>query len=499
MNLAAILEASARVFPERAAVVSQGKEYSYAYLNHRADLAAAALTKLGLRPGERVGLCLPASVDWPALYFGIMKAGGTALTLFHNLTARELAQLVADGTPSFLFLEGGRLSDLGDRSSRPYLRTVVAGDGDLDWKGFWGMNVSGRVMVDRERDDPAAILYTGGSTGAPKGVILSHANILSSAHNVAWAERSTERDRALCFLPLNHVFGQIHIMASTILTAGALVLLPGFDLDRVLGSLADFGVTKFYAVPTVYVRLLELGDLGKKLAGVSYTFSAAASMAREVVNEWKTRTGLSIHEAYGMTETASMVTYNHFHRHVVGSVGTPAGTVEVAIMDPEGRKVEIGQEGEICVRGPNVMTGYLNKPGETRAAFRAGWLRSGDVGLLDEKNYLFIVDRLKDMIITGGENVYPREIEEILHEQPEILECSVVGVPDREYGEKVTAVVVLKPGATLDPARLKAVLRGRLSPYKTPREFIVVDELPKSPTGKILKREIRQDLAAGKK
>ena len=193
MNLASILEAAARVFPERTAVVSQGVEYNYAYLDRRADQVATGLTRLGFQPGEKAGLCLPASEDWLALYFGIMKAGGTALTLFHNLSARELAQLVADGGPSVLFLEDGRLSDLGPRSGQPSLRTIVTRDGDLDWPGFWGLNLPGRVFPDRDRNDPAAILYTGGSTGAPKGVILSHANILSSAYNVAWSERSDRK------------------------------------------------------------------------------------------------------------------------------------------------------------------------------------------------------------------------------------------------------------------------------------------------------------------
>ena len=494
MNLATILESSARNFPERIAVISQGREYSYDYLNRRADRVAAALRKLGFKPGDRAGLCLPPSEDWLALYFGIMKAGGTVLTLFHNLTASELVQLVRDGAPVALFLDDGRLGDLGERSQFPGLQTVVSQGGDFTRTEFWEMESPTSKMEDMHRDDPAAVLYTGGSTGVPKGVLLSHANILSSAYNVAWAERSTEKDRALCFLPLNHVFGQIHIMASTVLTAGALVLIPGFDLDLVLKALKDFGVTKFYAVPTVYVRLLGLDDLKEKLAGVSYTFSAAASMARETVNEWKARTGLSIHEAYGMTETASMVTYNHFHKHMAGSVGSPAGTVEVAILDPKGRKLEPGQEGEICVRGPNVMLGYLNQPEATEAALKDGWLHSGDVGIVDENNYLFIVDRLKDMIITGGENVYPREIEELLYERPEIQECSVVGVPDKEYGEKVVAVVIPLPGAAIDPAELKTYLRSRLSPFKTPKRFIIADELPKSPTGKILKREIRKKL-----
>jgi long-chain acyl-CoA synthetase len=218
-------------------------------------------------------------------------------------------------------------------------------------------------------------------------------------------------------------------------------------------------------------------------------------MASEIVQEWKQRTGLNIYEAYGMTETASMVTYNHYLRHVVGSVGTPVNTVEVQIRDSQGHVLRQGQEGEICIRGPNVMSGYLNNPEETRAAFWDDWLRSGDVGVFDEEGYLYIVDRIKDMIITGGENVYPREIEEALYKRPEIGECSVIGLPDKEYGERVTACIVFKQrNQPLDLAELKSFLKARLAAFKVPKEFITLDELPKASTGKILKRELKKQL-----
>ena len=201
-----------------------------------------------------------------------------------------------------------------------------------------------------------------------------------------------------------------------------------------------------------------------------------------------------MHEAYGMTESASMVTYNHFYQHVTGSVGTSVGTTEVRICDPNGRPVGRGVEGEICIRGRNIMTGYLNRPEETRAAFRGDWFRSGDIGRVDENGYLFIVDRLKDIIITGGENVYPREIEEALYTLPQVKECSVLGLPDSEWGERVTAMIVPAPGCTLRPKELKDALKRVLSAYKIPKEFHIVDELPKSNTGKVLKRLIKQKI-----
>jgi long-chain acyl-CoA synthetase len=327
--------------------------------------------------------------------------------------------------------------------------------------------------------------------------MLTQEGMNFSSQTTVYCERSTEADQALCFMPFNHVFGQIHIMNATILSCGCLEILPGFDLDRIVEAIAAGRVTKFYAVPTVYIRLLSLPNLEKKLGKLRYCFSAAASMAREIVKQWKERTGLTIAESYGMTE-GMPVTYNHYYpeRHRVGSVGTLVQGVEVQIRDTAGNRLEPGQEGEICVRGRNVMKGYLHNPEGTRAAFWEGeWLRSGDIGLFDEQGYLYIVDRLKDMVITGGENVYPREVEEVLYQHPAVEECAVIGLPDLEWGERVTAFIVPKAGETIDAEELKSFLKLWLAPFKVPKEYISVGELPKSPAGKLLKRKLRGDVS----
>ncbi|MGZ3569327.1 MAG: class I adenylate-forming enzyme family protein [Thermodesulfobacteriota bacterium] len=353
--------------------------------------------------------------------------------------------------------------------------------------------------IERDRVDTAAILYTGGTTGIPKGVMLTHEGINFSSHSIAYYERSTEKDLALCFLPFNHVFGQIHIMNATVLSGGCLEILPGFDLERILEAMEAGRVTKFFAVPTVYARLLTLEKLKKKLGRLRYCFSAAASMAMEIVKQWKERTGLTISESYGLTE-AMPVSYNHYHpdRHVVGSVGPPVHGVEVQIRDRSGNLLQQGAEGEICVRSRNVMKGYLNNPEETHSAFWEGdWLRTGDIGLFDSDGYLYIVDRLKDLIITGGENVYPREVEEQLYKRPEVEECAVIGLPDQEWGERVTAFIVGKTGHRIVPEELKSFLKSCLSPFKVPKEYVAMTELPKSPAGKILKREVKKRFLEG--
>jgi long-chain acyl-CoA synthetase len=350
----------------------------------------------------------------------------------------------------------------------------------------------------RDRSDTAAILYTGGTTGTPKGVELTHENINTAIQSVIFNERSNENDMALLFLPLNHVFGQMHIMNSTILSSGCLEMIPSFDMDAVLETLKMGRVTKLYAVPTIYSRFLELDGLKEKLGAVRYCFSAAASMAAEHVRQWNERTGLKIYESYGLTESASMVTYNQYHRHIIGSVGTPVTGAEVEIRDPQGNPVEAGEKGEICIRGRNIMKGYLNNPQANAEAFwKNGWFRTGDIGIIDQDGYIFIVDRIKDMVITGAENVYPREVEEILYTQPDVSECAVIGLPDPKWGERVTAVIVTKSGKPIDPVVLKAYLKTQLSPFKVPKEYRTVSELPKSPAGKILKRVLKQTLLEG--
>jgi long-chain acyl-CoA synthetase len=492
MNIAKHLERSASFFPDRPAVVEEGSEVSYRELDQRAGRIALVLLDRGVQPGDLIGLCAPNSAEWLAFYFGVLKAGAVAVTLSSLLKEAELSLLVRHARPRFIYSTPEKSAVLQELKASGALQGIICpgGDGDArDWLAQTGGAFRAR---ERNRSATAAILFTGGTTGLPKGVELSHENITVSSHNVSYSERSIETDRALCFLPFNHVFGQIHIMNATVFSGGCLELLPAFDLDRVLEILATGRITKFFAVPTVYLRLLTLDRLSERLAGVRYFFSAAASLAAEVVREWQERTGRPIHEGYGLTESASAVTYNHYLRHRIGSVGETVPGVEVEIRDLEGRPVESGREGEICIRGRNIMNGYLNNPEATEAVFwEDGWFRSGDLGFLDSDGYLYIVDRLKDLIITGGENVYPREVEEVLYSRTEIQECAVIGLPDPEWGERVAAFIVLKPGFSQVPQDLKASLKARLAPFKVPKEFIVVRELPKSSAGKILKRTLR--------
>ncbi len=491
MNLATNLETSAFFFPDHPVVREAGSEITYAQLNDRANRIATGLIRMGVSPGDHIGLCALNSSDWIAFYFGVLKAGGVAVTLSGGLTKNELVILVSHAKPRFMFTIDAKLQELEPLKDKAGLEKIICPGGDMSLKQLMDMGSGSFKSIYRDRGDTAAILYTGGTTGTPKGVMLTHEGIHFSGHSVAHSERSTESDVALCFLPFNHVFGQMHIMNATIVSSGCLELMPTFDMDGVLEAMQSGRITKFFAVPTIYMRLLTLGDLERRLGRLRYCFSAAASMPVEIVRQWRERTGIPISEGYGMTE-GMPVSYNHYHRHIVGSVGQPVHGVEVQIRDESGNRRQQGEVGEICVRGRMVMKGYLNDPEGTRSAFwDGGWYRSGDLGTFDPDGYLYIVDRLKDMIITGGENVYPREVEEVLYTQQEVQECAVIGLPDKEWGERVTAVIVTKPGKAIAQNDLKSLLKSRLSAFKVPKQFLFVDELPKNPAGKILKRELK--------
>jgi long-chain acyl-CoA synthetase len=496
MNVAMNLERSAQFFPRRPALSSEDGDITYEEFNAMAGRVAATLLAMGLKAGDHVALCASNCPEWLVFYFGVLKAGGVAVTLSSALSPDELGLLANHAKPRFVYTD--RVADFKALDGMEWLEKTIGPGGDTDFDTIVE-NASGSIRaVDRSRTDVAAVLYTGGTTGVPKGVMLTHENINVSAHNVAFSERSTEMDRALCFLPLNHVFGQMHIMNATVLSAGCLEVLPSFNLDQVLAILGQNRVTKLFSVPTVFTRLLTLPDLPKHLGKVRYCFSAAASLPADVIRQWKDATGLIISEGYGMTESASAVTYNHYYRHVAASVGETVPGVEVEIRDAEGNTLKRGEEGEICVRGHNIMKGYLNNPADTEAAFwRDGWFRSGDVGIYNDEGYLFIVDRLKDMIITGGENVYPREVEELLYTIKEVQECAVVGLPDKEWGERVVACIIPKEEASLTPNDLKAYLKSRLSPFKVPKDYFMMKEMPKSAAGKILKRELKTILTGG--
>ncbi|MEJ2641565.1 MAG: long-chain-fatty-acid--CoA ligase [Desulfosarcinaceae bacterium] len=498
MNLSSIIDRGALYFGEKTALVQGHTRYTYKQLKSATEKVALYLTEQGVRPGDRVAVYMPNRPEWVVAYYGIIRLGAVVVCASAAYKQNEMRHLLNDALVSMLITCEELLDQVPERDTLATVQHVIVWENDPALASVFEKRPETQkpfLPLARDNHDECAILFTGGTTGIPKGAMLTHRNILFSAQNVCYHERAVPEDVALCFLPLNHVFGGVHIMNATFYGCGTLVIHKSFDIDRLLSSVSQEKVTRFYSVPTVFIRLLNTPESHKHLSSVKYCFSAATSMASEIVRQWQENFDLTIHEAYGMTETSSLVTFNHLYHHKIGSVGTPAGIVEVKIVDEAHNEVPQGEPGEIIIRGPNVMKGYFNRAEETHTVLQSGWLYSGDIGRLDEDGYLFIVDRIKDMIISGGLNVYPTEVEEVLYTHPAVEECAVVGMPHKEYGEAVSALVKKKQGVECSDADLIAYCKKQMASYKAPKKILFVEEFPKSPAGKILKREIRSSLS----
>ena len=495
MNISNMIVQGAACYPQKKALIYGDRSYTYEELNAIVDQVALYLRELGVTREHRVSLYLPNVPEWPMFYFATARLGATSVCIASAFKREEMTRLVNDSLSSVLVTCEELLPHLPDQKVIPHVKDILVIERDQAVRSI----IEGKKRkspvprrVECEGDDVATLLYTGGTTGVPKGAMITHRNLLYSAHMVCYYERTVPEDVGLCFMPLTHVFGQCHIMNSMFYGCATLVLLKGFDMDGVRASVAENKVNRFYAVPTIYIRFLNNPDSKKYLKTLSYVFSAASSMPAEIVRQWHEEYRLPIHESYGMTESASIITFNHRYRHKIGSVGDTAGLAEVKLVDLQDKEVRPGETGEIVIRSPNMMRGYFNQPEETATALRNGWFHSGDVGRFDDEGYLYIVDRIKDVIITGGENVFPREVEDLLYTHEAVNECAVVGRPHPEYGEAVTAFVTLKEGKVPDEEEMIRFCKERLARYKAPKRIHFINELPKSPQGKILKRELRK-------
>jgi long-chain acyl-CoA synthetase len=491
MNVAHFLEASARYLPDRPALVFGERRFTYAELDRAAGRVAAGLRRHGVRPGERVCLHLGNRPEFVLAYYACQKLGATVVAL--NVTYRrdELAYIVRDSAPAAIVSGGPAAAHLPAPAETPGVRFRVgaAEPGAVPFEALDGEPPV--AATERDRDDVAAILYTSATTGRPKGVMLTHANVVSNAYATVHHLRMTPADVGLCALPLFHCFGQNFIMNALVAAGGTLVLHERFVPGEFLAAIGPERVTLLYAVPTMYIVLLG-ADLGvHELSSLRLAFSAAAMLPADVEARWQAVTGLPISQGYGLTESSPFATYNHERAHRPGSVGTPIENVEVRVVDADDRDVPDGTLGEIVIRGPNVMKGYLDQPEETARVLRGGWLHSGDIGYRDADGYLRVVDRVKDMVNVAGFKVFPREVEEVLFAHPAVREAAVLGLPDPVKGEVVRACVVLRDGHAATAEELIALCRERVAPYKVPAVVEFLAALPKSPTGKILKKALR--------
>ena len=352
------------------------------------------------------------------------------------------------------------------------------------------------ASVECEPDDPAALLYSSGTTGFPKGVTLTQANIHSNIASAAKYSGYRADDRLAAFLPLFHVYGQNYIMNACVLAGATLVLFRRFVPDAVLRAVGEERITMFFGVPTIFIGLLSLDLSQYDLSSIRYEMSAAATMPEEISRRWTEKFGRRVYEGYGLTECSPFACYNDLEEHRFGSVGRAVEGFELAIFDEDDREVPRGEWGEIVIRGPGVMKGYWGRPEDSARALRGGWLHSGDIGRMDDDGYVYIVDRVKDMINVSGFKVWPAEVEQYLYKIPGVVEVAVYGVADADKGERVAVAVVARKGADLTAESIVAYCRDNIAAYKVPAKVDLVSELPKSATGKILKRVLR-DQAAG--
>jgi long-chain acyl-CoA synthetase len=498
-NLAQLLTHTAARSPERPALKLDDAEVSYAELDQAAARVAGLLHAKGVRPGDRVGVMLPNVPHFAVVYYGILRAGGVVVPMNVLLKEREVGFYLSDSDARLVFAWHQFADAAHAGSDEAHADCLLVEPGEFE--ALLGRSERVEGVVERSGGDTAVILYTSGTTGTPKGAELTHDNLRRNVE-IAAGLFGVDRDTVtLGALPLFHSFGQTCGLNTTIRAGGCLTLIPRFEAGRALEIIQRDRVAVFEGVPTMYAALLshpQRADFDTSTLRVCV--SGGAALPVEVMRNFERSFGCSILEGYGLSETSPVASFNHPERErKPGSIGTPVAGVDMKLVGEDGGEVPPGEVGEVAIRGHNVMKGYWRRPEATADAIRDGWFHTGDLARVDDDGYFFIVDRKKDMVIRGGYNVYPREVEEVLYEHPAVREAAVIGVPHPELGEEVAAAVALVAGAEVEEREIVQFVKAQLAAYKYPRLVWFVDELPKGPTGKILRREVRapEHVAAG--
>lgn len=509
MNLAAALQRNASCKPNQIALVCGDVELTYAQFDAIAGKIANALIQNGVEVGDRVALSCPNLPFFPLVYFAIQKAGAVAVPLNVLLKAREIKYHLEDSKAKFYFcFEGTPELPMAKEGQSAFnevddCQQMIVMTQDQTQQSHCGLPTLSAFIegiepltdyVPRDADDTCVILYTSGTTGLPKGAELTQNNIVMNAMVAQNIMGSREREVHLVTLPLFHTFGQTVHLNAAVLSGSTLVLVPRFEPNLVLNLIEKHKVTIFAGVPTMYIGLIHAKQ-ETNVSSLRLAISGGSSLPKEVISRFESRFNVPILEGYGLSETSPIACFNHLDcERIPGSVGQPIQGVEVKVVDLEGNFLPVGEEGEVVVRGHNVMKGYLDRPEATEAVMKNGWFHTGDIGRFDEAGNMFIVDRVKDMIIRGGFNVYPREIEEVFMTHPAVAMVAVLGIPNEEYGEEIKAYVVLKEGQYLEADELQAWGKAQFASFKYPRFVEIREQLPMSATGKILKRELKAEL-----
>jgi long-chain acyl-CoA synthetase len=493
-----LIDSAAREGPHPALRMDEAA-LSYDEFRDAARRVASGLRSRGLEPGDRVGMVLPNVLSFPIVFYGALMAGAAVVPMNPLLKAREIEYYLKDS--------GARLIVAAEQSAEP--AAEAARSVGIDAVAV-GLAMPEELMdeqpldapVGRSDEDTAVILYTSGTTGQPKGAELTHASLNSNARTTQETLlEGTPDDVIMGCLPLFHVFGLTCSLNAAVLAGSLLTLIPRFDGAKALEVIERDGVTVFEGVPTMFSAMLhQPGTDARDMSSLRLCVSGGSAMPVEVMRSFEEAFGCIVLEGYGLSETSPVASFNHPHaQRKPGSIGTPIRGVEMRLVDDDGKDVADAEVGEIAIRGENVMKGYWQREEDTAKAIPDGWFRTGDLARQDEEGYYFIVDRKKEMIIRGGYNVYPREIEEALYEHPAVAEAACIGITHPDLGEEVGAAVALKPGASAGVDELRDFVKQRVAGYKYPRHLWLVDALPKGPTGKILRRAVEVPEEVGKR
>jgi long-chain acyl-CoA synthetase len=469
--------------PAGACIADERQELDNARFSHTVSAVAALLADAGLRRGDVLAIMLPNRVELVTSMFAAWRLGAAVTPVNPALTGQEARYQIEDASAHVVVADAASAAKLAGGGHRIIpVEDLTSPARPLE-----------PVPAQAEPGSPALLIYTSGTTGRPKGVILDHANVQATAELIVTWFEMTEETRSLLVLPLFHVNGIMVSVVSPLLAGGSTFIAERFDASTFWATVERARPTFFSAVPTIYA-LLVAGPGGQAdTRYLRYVICGAAPMPRELISEFEQRFGVPLVEGYGLSECTVVAAANPVHGvRKAGSVGLALPGVEIGVVDPAGELLAAGQAGEVVVRGPNVMRGYLGRAEESAAVLRGGWLHTGDVGRFDDDGYLTLVDRVKDLIIRGGENIYPKEIEDVLYAHPAVFEAAVVGRPDALFGEQPVAFVALRPGRSVEPGELIEHCRGSLARYKVPRELYIEQVLPKNAVGKIAKPTLRE-------
>jgi long-chain acyl-CoA synthetase len=491
MNLAQNLTSTAAEHPDRPALRLDDAVLTYAQLDEASARVAGLLRGRGVERGDRVGIMLPNVPYFAVCYYGVLRAGAVVVPMNVLLKGREVAFYLGDSEAKLCFAWHEFADEAEKGGAEAGVELIVVKPGEFET--LLGEAEPEREVADTADDDTAVILYTSGTTGTPKGAELTHGNLARNVEAGLNLFEPLPDEVILGALPLFHSFGQTCGLNCAVASGACLSLIPRFDPSKALGIIERDGVSVFQGVPTMYAAMLAHPERDSfDVSTLRLCVSGGGAMPLEVMRGFEETFGCIILEGYGLSETSPIASFNHPHmERKPGSIGTPIEGVEMRVVDEDRKPVVQGEVGEVAIRGHNIMKGYWRKPEATADAIDSeGWFYTGDMARVDEDGYFYIVDRKKDLIIRGGYNVYPREVEEVIYEHPAVHEAAVIGIPHPELGEEVGAGIALNEGAEASPEEIREYVKGQVAAYKYPRVVWIVDELPKGPTGKILKREI---------